>query len=169
MLIEYVISGILLALLTIGIVLFVRNKRLMQARLFQCQVLEWEKRMLKKDLINKLKNKIALTQCSEIYKMNAEALIARCIYVPEARAELESDISLLFAREVSVLSTQYPQLTELDKLVIILLGVGLDNIDICLLLHMEKRTLYRRRQLIAHRLGLSSVDLETVARNLLQT
>ena len=51
---------------------------------------------------------------------------------------------------------------------ICLLGIGMDNVEICTVLRMEKRTLYRRRQLIAMRTGMSSMNLETFSRSILQ-
>lgn len=62
---------------------------------------------------------------------------------------------------------QYPNLTELDILVICLIGIGMDNDEICTILRMEKRTLYRRRQLIAQRVGMSSTQLELFATTLI--
>lgn len=60
---------------------------------------------------------------------------------------------------------QFPGLTDLDMLVLCLLGIGMDNQEIATLLRMEKRTLYRRRQLMAMRIGISSLQLDEFAIN----
>ena len=60
---------------------------------------------------------------------------------------------------------QFPGLTDLDMLVLCLLGIGMDNQEIATLLRMEKHTLYRRRQLMAMRIGISSMKLDEFAIN----
>ena len=53
----------------------------------------------------------------------------------------------------------------MDLLVICLIGIGMDNLEIYTLLRMEKRTLYRRRQLISMRVGISSLHLDEFSMN----
>lgn len=114
-------------------------------------------------LLEKVKDKIGITQSYRSRNRNADDLLARYIYMQDCVQELGADMKEVYAKEYTALLSQYPSLTELDLLVLSLLANGLDNYDICTLLKMEKRTLYRRRQLIAQRIGISSTVLDDFA------
>lgn len=75
----------------------------------------------------------------------------------------KADIELLFHPQLTNLKEEYPNLTDLDLLILTFLGIGMDNVEICSFLDMEKRTLYRRRQLISQRLNISSLQLDEFA------
>lgn len=123
---------------------------------------EWRERLLEK-----VKEKIVLTERSELRLISGEDLVSQFIYQHEDIKELGTELSGIFAEQLSSLRLQFPNLTDLDILVISLLGIGMDNVEICTLLHMEKRTLYRRRQLIAMRIGISSTQLDELAMSVL--
>lgn len=74
-----------------------------------------------------------------------------------------ADLTTLFADEVNHLRLTYPELTDLDICVLQLLGIGLDNYEILTFLEMSKRTFYKRRQLIAGRVGLLASQLDQFA------
>lgn len=81
--------------------------------------------------------------------------------VDEVRWRLiEQDLRDLYHLQVVDLRMEYPELTDADISFILLVAVGVDNPDIALLLELEKRSIYRRRQLIAQRMGISSLDLD---------
>ena len=71
----------------------------------------------------------------------------------------------LFGEKVASLTRQYPSLTDLDIQVIVLIGLGVENHEILRLTNMSKRTYYKRRQLIAHRMGTTAAQLDSIARN----
>lgn len=112
------------------------------------------------DLQKKVQERIEMT---ESWKVRGNDMVASYIYKQDAVRQLGEDLYSLHAKEYNTLRTTYPELTELDLLVMSLLALDMDNYEICSLLHMEKRTLYRRRQLIGQRLGLSSTELERFA------
>lgn len=58
------------------------------------------------------------------------------------------------------LRSDYPTLTESDLQYIALAYLGLDNSDICILLQMQERTLWNRRQRIKNHLGEPSMNLD---------
>lgn len=81
--------------------------------------------------------------------------------VDEVRWRLiEQDLRDLYHLQVVDLRMEYPELTDADISFILLVAVGVDNPDIALLLELEKRSIYRRRQLIAQRMGISSLELD---------
>lgn len=58
------------------------------------------------------------------------------------------------------LRNNYPSLTESDLQYIALAYLGLDNADICILLQMQERTLWNRRQRIKNHLGEPTMNLD---------
>lgn len=111
--------------------------------------------------------KINATKSIREKKIAAEDLVAQCIYNYDAVKQLGADMNELFERQYQTIQEQYPALTSLDLLVLSLLSIDLKNSEICSILRMERRTLYRRRQLIAQRIGISSSELEAFAGKLL--
>ena len=118
-------------------------------------------------LLDKVKEKIVLTEESEMRIKSGEDIVSRFIYQQEDIKRMGEELFGIFSAQVASLKEQFPQLTELDMLVFCLLGIGMDNVEICILLRMERRTLYRRRQLMAMRIGISSSQLDEFAINLL--
>lgn len=175
---EHMLEVILiLAFISIGItILFyiyfslkndVINRKLdtqaLQRKLAESETEEWREKML-----DKVKEKIALTEEARDRLTRGEDLVAKFIYHQQGIEELSVELFSIYQKPISTVKKKYPDLTELDLLVICLLGIGMDNVEICSLLRMEKRTLYRRRQLIAQRIGMSSTALEEFAKNMLQ-
>ena len=136
----------------------------LQRKLAEAETEEWREKML-----DKVKEKIALTEEARDRMTRGEDLVAKYIYHQQGIEELSTELFGIYQKPVSAIKKKYPDLTELDLLVICLLGIGMDNVEVCSLLRMEKRTLYRRRQLIAQRIGLaSSTALEEFAKNMLR-
>ena len=162
--------GILIAIfvLHVGIQHDVMRRKLetqeLQRKLAEAETEEWREKML-----DKVKEKIALTEEARDRMTRGEDLVAKYIYHQQGIEELSTELFSIYQKPINTVKKQYPDLTELDLLVICLLGIGMDNVEVCSILRMEKRTLYRRRQLIAQRIGLtSSTALEEFAKNMLQ-
>lgn len=79
------------------------------------------------------------------------------------QAQACRELRAAYNKEVNSLQNHYPQLTEVDIDVLLLLGIGLDNQEIVEFLDLSKRTYYKRRQVIAGRLGVSAVELNDFA------
>ncbi len=151
---------------TILLVVVRRNSETqeLQRKLAEAETEEWREKML-----DKVKEKIALTEEARDRMTRGEDLVAKYIYHQQGIEELSTELFSIYQKPINTVKKQYPDLTELDLLVICLLGIGMDNVEVCSILRMEKRTLYRRRQLIAQRIGLtSSTALEEFAKNMLQ-
>lgn len=74
-----------------------------------------------------------------------------------------AELTIIFSDETNHLRLSYPELTDIDICVIQLLAIGLDNQEILTFLDMSKRTFYKRRQLIAGRVGLLASQLDQFA------
>lgn len=135
----------------------------LQRKLAEKETEEWREKLL-----DKVKEKIAITEQARDRITRGEDLVAKFIYHQQGIEELSTELFGIYHKPISAIKKKYPDLTELDLLVICLLGIGMDNVEICSVLRMEKRTLYRRRQLIAMRTGMSSMNLETFSRSILQ-
>lgn len=118
-------------------------------------------------LLEKVKEKINITEQAQDKLTRGEDLVAQFIYRHNDIKQLSNELNAIFKQPLQTLKDKYPDLTELDLLVISLIGIGMDNDEICTLLRMEKRTLYRRRQLIAQRIGMSSTQLDMFAMTIL--
>ena len=118
-------------------------------------------------LTEKVHKKIELTQQSRDLTQSINEYISNYTYSPENMKELEEELQSIFSTEQAMLTERYPQLSNLDLLTITLLGIGFTNNDICKIINMERRTLYKRRQLTAQRIGISAKDLETFAQKAL--
>lgn len=79
------------------------------------------------------------------------------------------DLQALFGDKVTSLTSRYPSLTELDVQVLILIGLGVENHEILRLTNMSKRTYYKRRQLIAQRMGTTAAQLDADVRQIFIT
>lgn len=119
---------------------------------------------LQTQLIEKVKTKIEFSERSRTMRKNKDELIAKYIYKQDYVQELGDEFAAIHAQEYQMLRQHYPQLTSLDLLILSLLNIEMTNAEICELLRMERRTLYRRRQLIAQRIGISSGILEDFVR-----
>jgi len=114
-------------------------------------------------LLDEVKEKILLSEQCAKHSHRENSVVSNFTYKTDDMKQLGNDLFDIFSFQISSLKISYPRLTELDLLVLCLLGIGMDNLEICTLLRMEKRTLYRRRQLIAMRIGVSSTLLDQFA------
>lgn len=83
------------------------------------------------------------------------------------QAQVCRELRAVYSKEVNSLLIHYPQLTELDIEVLLLLGIGLDNQEIIEFLDLNKRTYYKRRQTVAARLGITANQLNEFAMDFL--
>ena len=162
------LSAMLILMIIGGFQINIINRKLdtqeLQRKLAETETEEWREKML-----DKVKEKIAMTEEARDRMTRGEDLVAKYIYHQQGIEELSTELFSIYQKPINTVKKQYPDLTELDLLVICLLGIGMDNVEVCSILRMEKRTLYRRRQLIAQRIGLtSSTALEEFAKNMLQ-
>ncbi|MBQ0154315.1 MAG: hypothetical protein KBS70_05985 [Bacteroidales bacterium] len=163
------IFTVIIFLGTLFLILFNKyNKIKKQALELQLHMKQLNESKLQEKLLDKVKEKINLTQRSNRLRKQKDELIASVIYKQEHVLELGEEIKAIYATEYNAIQSRYPQLTELDMLVICLLGIDMTNEEICELIKMEKRTLYRRRQLISQRIGISSTELEDFAHNIIE-
>ena len=158
--IQLVCLGILIIYIAIEKVK--RESILIQHSITEKEVVEWRRKLLEK-----IKERINLSSEAEKKMIAGEDAVGKFIYNQKNIKNLSNELFHIFDTQVAVLKSQYQSLTELDLLVILLLGIGLDNYEIGALLNMEKRTLYRRRQLIAQRMGISSTRIELVIAELI--
>ena len=79
---------------------------------------------------------------------------------PDALDELQH----IFSNKVQLIRREYPSLTDTDVQVLVLIGLGVDNIDILSFTGMSKRTYYKRRQLIAQRMNTTAAKLDVLAK-----
>lgn len=163
------IFTVIIFLGTLFLILFHKyNKIKKQALELQLHMKQLNESKLQEKLLDKVKEKINLTQRTNRLRKQKDELIASVIYKQEHVLELGEEIKSIYATEYNAIQNRYPQLTELDMLVICLLGIDMTNEEICDLIKMEKRTLYRRRQLISQRIGISSTELEDFAHNIIE-
>lgn len=150
--------------IALGIIRRKLDTQELQRKLAEAETEEWREKLL-----DKVKEKIAITEEARNRITRGEDLVAKFIYHQQGIEELSTELFGIYHKPISAVKKKYPDLTELDLLVICLLGIGMDNVEVCSLLRMEKRTLYRRRQLIVQRIGIaSSTNLEEFAKNMLQ-
>ena len=164
-----VIVGNIIIFILVMILVFrmdVLNKKL-QGMTFAKKATEKEVEEWRIKLLEKVKEKINITEQAQDKLTRGEDLVAQFIYRNNDIKKLSDELNAIFKQPLQTLKEKYPDLTELDLLVICLIGIGMDNDEICTLLRMEKRTLYRRRQLIAQRIGMSSTQLDMFAMTVL--
>jgi phenylalanyl-tRNA synthetase alpha subunit len=65
----------------------------------------------------------------------------------------------VFDNKIDYLREKHKELTDTDLIVVVLIGMGIDISDSCVLLKMSKETMYIRRKRVKKRLGID-VDLE---------
>lgn len=164
-----VIVGNIIIFILVMILVFrmdVLSKKL-QGMTFAKKATEKEVEEWRIKLLEKVKEKINITEQAQDKLTRGEDLVAQFIYRHNDIKQLSDELNAIFKQPLQTLKEKYPDLTELDLLVISLIGIGMDNDEICTLLRMEKRTMYRRRQLIAQRIGMSSTQLDMFAMTIL--
>lgn len=122
----------------------------------------YEKRDQLKD--SKIANHVAANRMLTQKQMLVEQIRQKVLkgeYASYQKASAE--LTSVFADETNHLRLCYPELTDIDICVLQLLAIGLDNQEILIFLDMSKRTFYKRRQLVAGRVGLLASQLDQFA------
>lgn len=121
--------------------------------------------------IRDLKRQITDFRIREVIRQREEAIrhqqLMDQIKLQGAKTHIVNELQPLFGDKTESIRQRYPQLTELDINVLILIGLGIDNNEIIRLTNMSKRTYYKRRQLIAQRIGTTAAQLDPIAKQLL--
>lgn len=78
------------------------------------------------------------------------------------------ELQYIFGYKISRIRDQYPALTDTDMQVLLLLGIGVENHEIMTMTNMSKRTYYRRRQVLAQRMGTTAAKLDVEAGKLFE-
>ncbi len=138
-----------------------------QTVLLEKNIHKEESEAMRMKLIEQIKNKIDATTRANTFSHKGMDLVADFIYKKEDISKLGDDFKRVYNKQLSTVRIKYPSLTDLDMLIFSLLGIGLDNYEVCALLGMERRTLYRRRQLMAQRMNMSSLELDEFAQSIL--
>lgn len=164
-----ILSWIVICLLAL-ITTVIFSSLYLQARLHSAQKLltaleQVRARNYQSKLLNSVKKKIVFTQQNWDKRITSEDIIAKYLYQRNDIQQLGTELAELHEVQYHEIRTVYPMLTDLDMLFLSLLSIDMDNVEISNILQMEKKTLYRRRQLIARRIGISSTELETFAKN----
>lgn len=123
--------------------------------------------------IRDLKRQITDFRIREVIRQREEAmryqLLLDQIKQQGAKTHIVDELQPLFGDKTESIRQQYPQLTDLDINVLLLIGLGIDNNEILHLTDMSKRTYYKRRQLIAQRIGTTAAQLDPIAKELLNS
>lgn len=121
--------------------------------------------------IRDLKRQITDFRIREVIRQREEAmryqLLLDQIKQQGAKTHIVDELQPLFCDKTESIRQRYPQLTDLDINVLLLIGLGIDNNEILHLTGMSKRTYYKRRQLIAQRIGTTAAQLDPIAKELL--
>lgn len=102
---------------------------------------------------------------SKIQKLTVNDILAEVksySSIPEAQwQKFVEDVNIVGNDFLCTLTKSFPTLTLSDKIVIALISLNVDITDACILLNINKNTMYRRRNTIKERLQLDkSVDLD---------
>lgn len=77
-------------------------------------------------------------------------------YSPDELEQIKAEFELIYDNRLYSLQQQFNNLTESDIYVIMLIVLGYDIQDCCILLNMKKTTLWQRRKRIKQHLGLEA-------------
>lgn len=155
---------LLVALLSVAVaaswvyILYLQNK--LRHSQLESQSTQKDVVRTKEQLVEHVKSKIEATQTARLHRIKPSDIMSRYVYSQDCVREVAQDLDDIYHNEYIALREKYDQLTDLDLLILSLLANGLENHEICTLLHMERQTLYKRRQLISKRIGISSTELE---------
>lgn len=121
--------------------------------------------------VRDLKRQITDAHIREVIHGREEAiryqLLLDQIKAQGGKPQLLEDLQPFFGDKIDDIRQRYPQLTDLDCKVFILIGLGVETYEILRLTNMSKRTYYKRRQLIAQRIGTTAAQLDDTAQELL--
>lgn len=121
----------------------------------------------KEQLVDHIKSKIDATRTIRHHNIKVSDLMSDYLYSQDCVREIAQDLDKIYHSDYAALRKKYNQLTDLDLLIMSLLANGMENHEICTLLHMERLTLYKRRQIISKRIDISSTELEQFCSNVL--
>ena len=89
------------------------------------------------------------------------------VRVHEYRIKLTDKCRRLFTTQFNYLHSKYALLDTRDIVLILLLGLEVDNQTIANILDCSLRTIYKRRQRVAREMQISSLDLDKQARQVI--
>lgn len=117
-----------------------------------------------------LKQELADMRIRDIIN-NKEDSIRQAVILEQLKHRLDSshglrDIQVAYRDRIEHVRERFPQLTDADVSVLLLLGLGTDNQTILMLLDLSKRTYYKRRQLISKRMQIQTAALDETARQI---
>ena len=122
-------------------------------------------------LISRMKRHMADMQIREALHRREETIryqqLLGQLKKNDSKSAALNNLQILFDDKVNFVRQQYPQLTDLDIQVLMLIGLGVSNHEILLITDMSKRTYYKRRQLIAQRMNTTASQLDQTAQQLL--
>lgn len=123
--------------------------------------------------IRDLKRQITDFRIREVIRLREENIryqqLLEQLKQSSAKTHIVDELQPLFGDKTESIRQRYPQLTDLDINVLLLIGLGVDNSEILRLTDMSKRTYYKRRQLIAQRIGTTAAQLDPIAKELLNS
>jgi hypothetical protein len=122
-------------------------------------------------LLMKLQNKIDNTLAYNRLSMNytyadkrdefEKIMIEQAVLSEKDWQYYIDEVDHIFDKKLSAFQSAYPDLSQLDLIVVTLICLQIGISDICCLLNMHKTTLYKRRSRMKDRIGLSGeTDLE---------
>jgi len=122
-------------------------------------------------LLMKLQNKIDNTLAYNRLSMNythadkrdefEKIIIEQAVLSEKDWQYYIDEVDHIFDKKLSAFQSAYPDLSQLDLIVVTLICLQIGISDICCLLNMHKTTLYKRRSRMKDRIGLSGeTDLE---------
>ena len=172
--------GFLIILVLIILLMFqrinIRNKRKLTKLEIKQQKTAFELR--EKELENSKKQELLLLKLQQKIEISVRFnKLQQGSYEPQKQAEFIERITnqviltkdewqdyidetnSLFNNRISDLKDKYKDLTPSDLIVVVLISLGIDISDSCILLNSSKETIYMRRKRIKKRLGID-VDLE---------
>lgn len=127
-----------------------------------CLLLAWYRSKASQRVLET--QKLVHAKVSKLEKKQQLSKLMADVFLPNSLSELYQRLLHIYGSSTTVLQEKYPQLTELDICVLIMIGAGVSNIEIIQYFNMTKRTYYKRRQVISKRLGISATELESFSK-----
>ena len=172
--------GVLIILVLIILLLFQRRNILNKEKqaLLEIEKQKTEFKLKAKELENSLKHELLLSKLQQRIEMTLcfnkiqqgtfnpkkegefiETMTNQVILAKNEWQDYIDETNSLFNNKITDLKAKYTELTPSDIIVIVLISLGIDISDSCVLLNSSKETMYIRRKRIKKRLGID-VDLE---------
>lgn len=151
------VSAIVLWLAVVRWMLF-RTKKQLRDESRNCNLLQTEIVYLRQLLVNELLQSIKDTD--KLLKNRSDK---STIKVKTYSRLLTDKCRRLFTEQFNNLHSMYAVLESKDIVLIILLGLGIENQTIANIFDCSLRTIYKHRQFIAHAMQISSLELDAKA------